>query len=48
MLTHSRYSIDSIIRTCTWVGMAFVYGGLAYLTFVHQWRPDVVNVAIKD
>jgi hypothetical protein len=48
MITHRLYSIDSIIRTCVWVGMVFVYGGLAYLTFVHQWRPDVVNVAIKD
>jgi len=48
ILTGHRYSIDEIIRACVWIGLGFVYLALAYLTFLHQWRPDVVNVAIKD
>ncbi|MGE0742220.1 MAG: hypothetical protein AB7O98_12845 [Hyphomonadaceae bacterium] len=42
------YSIDEIVRLCTWAGLLFVYIGLAYLTFLHSWRPDVINVAVQD
>lgn len=41
------FSIDNIVRTCIWIGLAFVYAGLIFLTFVHRWRPDVVNVALQ-
>ena len=47
MITHRRYSIDDIIRTFVWTGLGFVYFGLLYLTFVHRWTPDVINVAIE-
>lgn len=41
-------SIDSIVRTCIWAGLGFVYAGLAFLTFIHRWRPDVINVALQS
>jgi hypothetical protein len=47
-LTRHRYSIDDIVRTCVWSGLGFLYAALAYLTFLHPWRPDVINVAIED
>lgn len=40
-------SIDNIVKTCVWTGLGLVYAGLIYLTFVHRWRPDVVNVAVQ-
>jgi len=40
-------SVDGIIRTCVWVGLGLIYAGLVYLTFVHRWRPDVLNVALQ-
>lgn len=47
VVTHHRYSIDEIVRVCVWVGLGFVYLGLAYLTFLHKWVPDVINVALE-
>jgi uncharacterized integral membrane protein len=47
LITHRRYSIDDIVRTCVWAGLGFVYFGLLYLTFLHRWSPDVINVAIE-
>lgn len=46
-ITHHAYSIDDVVRTCVWAGLAMVYAGLAYLTFVHKWAPDVINVALE-
>ncbi|MFT3726759.1 MAG: hypothetical protein QM759_02915 [Terricaulis sp.] len=46
-VTHHRYSIDDIVNLCVWGGLGFVYAGLAYLTFLHRWTPDVVNVALE-
>ena len=46
-VTRHRYSIDDIVNVCVWGGLAFVYAGLAYLTFLHRWTPDVVNVALE-
>ncbi len=46
-ITHRSYSIDDIVRTCVWVGLGTVYAGLAYLTFLHKWAPDVINVAVE-
>lgn len=39
-------SIDEVIRLCVLVGLGMVYLALAYLTFLHAWKPDVVNVAV--
>ena len=47
-LTGTHYSIDSIVSLCTGIGLAFVYLGLAYLTFLHKWTPDVIPVAIQE
>jgi hypothetical protein len=41
-------SIDAIIRFCVWAGLGFIYFALAYLTFVHRWRPDVYRVALQE
>ena len=46
-VTHHRYSIDDIVNICVWGGLGFVYVGLAYLTFLHKWTPDVINVALE-
>ena len=46
-VTHRHYSIDDIINVCVWGGLGFVYLGLAYLTFIHRWAPDVINVALE-
>lgn len=43
-----QHSIDDVIRVCIWVGLAFIYVALAYLTFVHRWRPDVYRVALQE
>ncbi|MGD9980602.1 MAG: hypothetical protein AB7H66_02495 [Hyphomonadaceae bacterium] len=40
-------SIDAVIRLCVWVGLAFVYVALAYLTFIHKWTPDAIPVTIE-
>jgi hypothetical protein len=47
VVTHRRYSIDDIVNTCVWGGLGFVYVGLGYLTFIHKWAPDVINVALE-
>lgn len=47
-LTGARYSIDSVVSLCALVGLGFVYTGLAYLTFLHHWTPDVVPVSIRE
>ena len=39
--------LDEVIRTCIWVGIGAVYAGLAYLTFVYRWKPDVYRVAVE-
>ncbi|MBX3428968.1 MAG: hypothetical protein KF779_05250 [Hyphomonadaceae bacterium] len=47
-LTGHRYSIDDIVRLCTWAGLVFVYVALAYLTFLHRWTPDAIPVSIEE
>jgi hypothetical protein len=47
-ISGSRYSIDSIIQICVWVGLAFVYLALGYLTFLHRWTPDAIPVSIEQ
>ena len=41
------FSIDGVVRTCVWAGLGFVYLALGYLTFMHRWTPDVLNVALQ-
>lgn len=41
------YSIDEIIRLCVLAGLGMVYFALAYLTFIHSWKPDVVAVSVE-
>lgn len=40
--------IDDAVRGLLWIGMVSVYGVLAYMTFIHRWKPDVVNVALQS
>lgn len=48
MITGRTYSIDRVIQVCIWIGFGFLYLALAYLTFLHQWRPDVFNVKLEQ
>lgn len=41
------YSIDEIIRICVLAGLGMVYAALAYLTFIHAWKRDVIAVAVE-
>jgi hypothetical protein len=45
-LANAGNGIDSVVRVLLWIGMISVYAVLAYMTFVHRWKPDVVNVAL--
>lgn len=46
-LQNARGGVDGIVRILLWVGMISVYVVLAYMTFLHRWKPDVVNVALQ-
>ena len=48
VLANSRNGVDQLVRTMLWVGMLTVFGALAYMTFLHRWKPDVVNVALQS
>ncbi|HYD87476.1 MAG TPA: hypothetical protein VEA80_08385 [Vitreimonas sp.] len=47
-LENARGGIDWIVRSLLWIGMISVYGVLAYMTFIHRWKPDVVNVQLQS
>ncbi len=47
-LRNARNGIDSTVRVLTWVGMLAVFAALAYMTFIHRWKPDVVNVQLQS
>lgn len=47
-LRNARNGIDSAVRVLTWVGMLAVFAALAYMTFIHRWKPDVVNVQLQS
>jgi hypothetical protein len=47
VLSNSREGIDGLVRLILWLGMTLLYAVLAYMTFLHRWKPDVVNVAIQ-
>jgi len=46
-LANASNGVDDAVRTLTWVGMLAVFGALGYMTFIHRWRPDIVNVQIQ-
>lgn len=48
MITGRTYSVDRVIQVCVWIGFGFLYGALAYLTFLHRWQPDVFNVKLEQ
>ena len=42
------FSLDSLLNLCATIGLGFVYLALAYMTFLHQWTPDVIPVTIQQ
>jgi len=47
-LANAQNGVDAMVRALTWLGMIAVVGALAYMTFVHRWKPDVVNVQLQS
>lgn len=47
-LENASGGVDAIVRALAWLGMICVYAVLAYMTFVHRWKPDIVNVALQS
>lgn len=45
-LENASGGIDGLVRSLLWIGMISVFLVLAYMTFIHRWKPDVVNVAL--
>lgn len=41
------FSLDGLLNFCATIGLGFVYVALGYMTFLHQWTPDVVPVRIQ-
>jgi hypothetical protein len=48
VLDNTRAGTDGIVRLLLWVGMVTVFGALGYMTFLHRWTPDVVNVQLQS
>jgi hypothetical protein len=48
VLANASNGVDQFVRALLWIGMISVYGVLAYMTFAHRWKPDVVNVALQS
>ncbi|MBL8532172.1 MAG: hypothetical protein JNK94_10590 [Hyphomonadaceae bacterium] len=47
-LSNAVGGVDRFVRALLWIGMISVYAVLAYMTFLHRWKPDVVNVALQS
>jgi len=47
-LGNGETGVDVIVRGFLWVGMISIYLVLGYLTFIHRWTPDIVNVALTS
>jgi hypothetical protein len=47
-LGNATGGVDRIVRVLLWVGMISVYAVLGYMTFLHRWKPDIVNVALQS
>lgn len=39
-------AIDDFVRVTVWLALALVYLCLAYMTFLHRWKPDVIPVSV--
>ena len=48
VLANAREGIDNIVRLMLWSGMTLLYAVLLYMTFLHRWKPDVINVALQS
>lgn len=48
LLSNATNGTDDVVRALLWAGMLSVYAVLAYMTFLHRWKPDVVNVALQS
>lgn len=46
-LANASNGVDQLVRGLLWLGMISVYGVLAYMTFLHRWKPEVVNVRLQ-
>ena len=47
-LRNAASGVDGAVRLLTWLGMTAVLAALAYMTFLHRWKPDIVNVQIQS
>lgn len=47
-LENARNGIDGLVRILLWLGMISVFAALAYMTFLHRWKPDIVNVSLQS
>ena len=47
-LRNAASGVDDAVRGLTWLGMTAVFAALAYMTFIHRWKPDVVNVQLQS
>lgn len=47
-LRNAATGVDSAVRILTWLGMSAVFAALGYMTFIHRWKPDVVNVQLQS
>lgn len=47
-LQNASSGIDGAVRWLLWAGMIAVYAALGYMTFIHRWKPDVVNVSLQS
>lgn len=47
-LRNAASGVDAAVRLLTWLGMTAVFAALAYMTFLHRWKPDIVNVQLQS
>jgi hypothetical protein len=47
-LANASSGIDALVRASIWIALMGIYLALGYLTFVHRWSPDVLNVALQS
>lgn len=47
-LRNASTGVDDTVRALTWIGMLAVFAALGYMTFLHRWKPDVVNVQLQS
>jgi hypothetical protein len=47
-LENARNGIDGLVRILLWLGMVSVFAALFYMTFLHRWKPDIVNVQLQS